>query len=62
MPTQKKWSRSKTLAFFAAVFAGGGLDLIVAFINGDVTWRSFALLFVGLIGIGLRLVTKEAIK
>lgn len=58
----KKWSRSKTLGFFAAVFLGGGLDAVQAFINGDITWRSFALMLVGLIGIGLRVVTSKKLE
>lgn len=58
----KKFYQSKTVLFGIAVLATGGLDLINSLIEQTVIdWRSVALTATGLIGIAIRLVTKEAI-
>lgn len=60
--TTKPWYQSKTISFMALVMAMGGLDLVSAWIEaGQTDWRSIALVCTGVLGIALRLVTKEAL-
>lgn len=60
---EKNWYQSKTVQFFSLVLAGGGLDMIESLVRQTaITWREVALVFIGLVGIGLRLVTNKPIK
>lgn len=54
---------SQTVQFFTAVLATGGIDLIMTWLDGeDVSWRSIALLVAGLVGIALRIKTKDSVS
>lgn len=58
----KYWLNSKTVSVFALVFFGGGADIVTQLINQDsIDWRSVALAVIGLVGIALRVVTKDAV-
>ncbi len=59
---KKDWWKSQTIQFFILVFAGGGIDLVTGFVNGDVTVRAFIIMLLGLVGIGLRLKTTQGLK
>jgi len=59
----KNWDKSKTIGFFMLVLVGGGLDLINNLITQPtLDVRSVLLVITGLVGIGLRIVTKEGIS
>lgn len=53
--------KSNTFQFFSAILIAGGIDLIVAFLNDTWSWRSFFILVIGIIGIGLRIKTTESV-
>ena len=58
----KQWYTSKTIHFFATVLALGGLDMIESLVNqASIGWREVALTVIGLVGIGLRLVTNKGV-
>lgn len=60
---QKKLYFSQTAQFFTLVALSGGIDAVEQFLSQDVIdWRSVAILAIGLIGIALRLKTKEPVS
>jgi hypothetical protein len=58
----KPWYKSQTIQFFALVLAGGGIDLVMGFVQGEISARAFVIMLLGLVGIGLRLNTTQALK
>jgi hypothetical protein len=59
----KKLMLSKTIQVMSVVALTGGLDLLNSFITtADYSWQSIALLLTGLVGILLRVVTKQPVK
>jgi hypothetical protein len=58
----KKFYWSNTIQFFAAVAALGGFDIIEQLVSQEVVdWRSIAVAAIGLLGIALRVKTKDSI-
>lgn len=58
---KKPWYKSKTIIFLSAVLAAGGTDLIVSYLQGEMDWRTFAILFISMTGIILRLITTDPV-
>ena len=57
---KKAWYKSKTLAFFVLVLAGGGYDMLETFVKtAQYDLQAILLFVVALLGIALRLITKE---
>jgi len=60
--TKKPWY-SKTLWVFLAVFAGGGIDLLIEYLRtGAFDSMSTVIMMLGLLGILLRLETSKPIS
>jgi hypothetical protein len=59
----KPFYRSNTIQLFTAVALAGGLDILDTLLREEVIgWRSVCLAIIGILGIALRLKTKERVS